>query len=332
MSNPRLTPCRDVLMSVPDRLRSEVCAAITRRLGLDPMAGAPGGGAHAVARVREAFPDVAVEALSDWIEQLPEAGPEWRCLASLLTNGETYFFRDWPWFESLETHILGPLIARRRQAADLRVRIWSVGCSTGEEPFSLAILLDRLLPDRADWLVRILATDVNGIALENAERGLYRRWSFRQAPQYLIDRYFATAGDGLLELDPMIRKMVTFAPLNLIADGDRLEDHDAKGMDLVVCRNVIMYFEQKMRRACIDRLQGALSPDGWLLTSSAESWPELFQPLAQIRLPDLIGFRTVQGSAPAEARRVERPSGASRPPPSRKRTTAAASPRPEPGP
>src|SRR5258708_12822682 len=96
MSNPRLTPCRDVLMSVPDRLRSEICVTITRRLGLDPMAGVPGGGAHAVARVREAFPDVAVEALSDWIEQLPEAGPEWRGLRNPLSNGETSFFLPWP--------------------------------------------------------------------------------------------------------------------------------------------------------------------------------------------------------------------------------------------
>ena len=94
-----------------------------------------------------------------------------------LTIGETYFFRHRAQFEALERTILPDLIARRSQ--ERRLRVWSAGCATGEEPYSLAIMLDRLLPDRASWSVMILGTDINRTSLEQAQRGTYRAWSFR---------------------------------------------------------------------------------------------------------------------------------------------------------
>jgi chemotaxis protein methyltransferase CheR len=95
-----------------------------------------------------------------------------------LTVGETHFFRNRPQFEALERHILPEIIDRRRDTR--RLRLWSAACSTGEEPYSLAILVDRLLADRAAWDVRILATDINRAALERARRGRYGAWSFRE--------------------------------------------------------------------------------------------------------------------------------------------------------
>lgn len=154
-----------------------------------------------------------------WLATLPDESPEWRRLAGHLTVGETYFFRDRACFEALEQQVLPSLIAARRADGVLRIRIWSAGCATGEEPYSLAILLDRLLFDLSDWALTILATDINPEALETARRGRYREWAFRETPAWVRDRYFQRRGGETLELDPRIRRMVTFAPLNLAEDG-----------------------------------------------------------------------------------------------------------------
>ena len=110
-----------------------------------------------------------------------------------LTIGETYFFRHRAQFDALERTILPDLIARRSQ--ERRLRIWSAGCATGEEPYSLAILLDRMLPDREAWSVMILGTDINRASLEQAQRGTYRSWSFRGVDQATQRRYFTRSGD-----------------------------------------------------------------------------------------------------------------------------------------
>src|SRR5205807_2307178 len=120
-------------------------------------------------------PQAYFGALSKW----PSEHPEWSRLVGYLTVGETYFFRDSACFDALEHTVFPSLIAARRADGSRRHRIWSYGCATGEEPYSLAILLDRLLPDRAEWSVTILATDVNPEALEVGRAGMYREWSFR---------------------------------------------------------------------------------------------------------------------------------------------------------
>ena len=106
----------------------------------------------------------------NWLTTLPDGSPEWWRLAGHLTVGETYFFRDPSCFEALEQQVLPSIIASRRAEGVLRLRLWSAGCATGEEAYSLAILADRLLPDRSDWVVTILATDINPDALEKAQR------------------------------------------------------------------------------------------------------------------------------------------------------------------
>ena len=135
-------------------------------------------------------------------------------LARQLTIGETYFFREQKSFELLERSILPELIAARR-GKEQRLRLWSAGCSTGEEPYSLAILLSRLLPDLKEWNVTILATDLNPHSIGKATRGVYSDWSFRGTPPWLRERYFSRHGENGYAIAAAIRKMVTFACLNL---------------------------------------------------------------------------------------------------------------------
>ena len=237
-----------------------------------------------------------------WLGLLPANDPEWRRLAAHLTVGETYFFRDRACFEALETRILPDLIASRREDGIRRLRLWSAACATGEEPYSLAILLDRLLPDRADWGVTILATDINGHALEAARRGHFRDWAFRETPGAIRQRYFKEGGAGTFELDPEIRRMVTFAPLNLAGDGYPALVTNTTVVDVLLCRNVLMYFTREAQRATAERLRGALAPGGWLAVSPAEASADLFRPLVQVSL-GAIFYRKEPGGASSPSAR-----------------------------
>ncbi len=231
-----------------------------------------------------------------WLATLPDESPEWSRLASSLTVGETYFFRDRSCIDALEQQILPALIAARRSAGFLRLRCWSAGCATGAEPYSLAILLNQLLPDHLKWGLTILATDINPAALELAQLGLYSSWALRETSQQIRDRYFHRRGKDTFELDPAIRQMVTFAPLNLAKDSFPALMTNTSAMDLIVCRNVLMYFTSDVQRATVARLQKALVTEGWLVVSPAETSTELFRPLMAVNLPGAIFYRKSQGA------------------------------------
>src|SRR5579863_9333039 len=131
---------------------------------------------------------------ADWLLSAPLTRPQLRTLASHLTIGETYFFREQKSFDALREHILPELI-RGRRGREQRVRLWSAACSTGEEAYSLAILLQQLLPDWRDWCVTILATDINERSLRKAAGGVYGDWSLRDSSSSFRDKYFTrTAG------------------------------------------------------------------------------------------------------------------------------------------
>ncbi len=191
-------------------------------------------------------------------------------LASRLTIGETYFFREQKSFEILENRILPDLIASRR-GREQRLRIWSAGCSTGEEPYSLAIMLSRLIPDLQEWQITILATDINSSALGKAVHGVYSDWSFRGVPQWIRQRYFTKTPEGRHELSCDIRRMVTFSILNLAEDNYPSLSTNTNAMDIILCRNVLMYFESKQQQQVIRCFKRSLLDGGWLVVSPCET-------------------------------------------------------------
>lgn len=223
-----------------------------------------------------------------WLATLSDQSPEWRRLASHLTVGETYFFRDHALFEALEKQILPSLIAARRAQGMLQLRLWSAGCATGEEPYSLAIILDRLLPDRSRWALTILATDISLEALHAAQHGTYRQWSFRNTPEWVRTRYFHNRDGETFEVAPGIRHTVVFAPLNLNDGSYPSVVTNTVAMDLIVCRNVLMYFTPQAQRATVARLREALVTGGWLVVSPAEASAELLSPLVPVQCSGAI--------------------------------------------
>src|SRR4030042_1729777 len=129
-----------------------------------------------------------------------------------------------------------------RPKTEKRLRFWSAGCSTGEEPFSLAILLDKLIPDLKDWNVTILATDINTGAIRKAEEGTYSDWSFRDNPPWFKEHYFEKVDGSHHRLLPRIRKIVTFWYLHLSEDHYPALQNNTNAMDFIFCRNVLMDF------------------------------------------------------------------------------------------
>ncbi|MBI3110454.1 MAG: tetratricopeptide repeat protein [Ignavibacteriales bacterium] len=210
-------------------------------------------------------------------------------LASLLTVGETYFFRDAGSFRALSEHILPALISSRRE--NKRLRIWSAGCCTGEEPYSIAMLLHSLLPDFKDWVITILGTDINPRFLHKASEGIYGEWSFRETPSWVQERFFVKRRDGRYEILPAIRDAVTFAPLNLIDDSYPSFLTNTNAMDLVLCRNVMMYFHPRRARTVVKKLFYALVDTGWLLVSPSEMSQTLFPEFESVPFSDAFCYR-----------------------------------------
>ncbi len=216
-------------------------------------------------------------------------------LASHLTIGETYFFREKRSFEILEGHILPELI-RLRQGTEKRLRIWSAGCCTGEEPYSIAILLHKMMPDLRDWNINILATDINPLFLKKAQEGIYGEWSFRDTPTWVKERYFNKKKDGRIEIIPNIKKMVNLSYLNLAEDVYPSLLNSTNAMDLIFCRNVLIYFTQERARRVIQNIHRSLVDGGWLFVSPSEGSQFLSSQFSTINFKGAILHKKDTGS------------------------------------
>ena len=189
-------------------------------------------------------------------------------LINAVTVGETHFFRDAAQMDALFRHVLPEIIQRRRNIRSLR--IWSAGCASGEEPYSIAMLLRELLPDVDEWSISILGTDINTEALNRANKAVYNDWAFReeQAKQWRV-RYFHQHGNRY-ELSPVIKNMVTFSRFNLVEDNFPDYQTNTMFMDLILCRNVMIYFSEVITKQIVEQFYDALIDDGWLVVGHAE--------------------------------------------------------------
>lgn len=195
-----------------------------------------------------------------------------RTLETLITT-ETSFFRDVRPFTSLQ-EVLIPLLMERRETSRT-LRFWSAACSTGQEPYSLAMLIRAHFPQLADWHVKILASDVSSEVLERARTGRYSQMEVnRGVPTQLLMRYFSR--DGLdWVVCPEIRRMVDFVEINLAQELPRLPQ-----MDIVFLRNVLIYFREDERRRVLERVARVIRRDGYLFVGGAETlitYQDLFE-------------------------------------------------------
>jgi len=221
-------------------------------------------------------------------------------LINLLTIGETYFFRDEAQFDALYTHILPSLIERKRtEAAAIgsntppQLRLWSAGCASGEEPYSLAILLKELIPDLERWRILILGTDINHDILKRAAEARYSDWSFRENRAKLFKaKYFTTEANGrFYQLNEAICRMVTFNYLNLTEATYPNYYNNTANMDLIVCRNVTIYFTQEITQQIIHRFYEALALNNWLMVGHAESSLSTYRAFQARNFPNTVLYQ-----------------------------------------
>ena len=211
----------------------------------------------------------------------PQREDEWSDLASALSNNETYFFRERAQLKALAAGVLDEFLKRSP-----RVRLWSAACSSGEEPYSLAMTLLET-GKMAEAMLTIRATDISTRVLDLADKGFYRALSFRATEPAMIQKWFQPQGDGFVVAE-RIKRMVSFARLNLL-DGPRVA---AEGpFDAIFCRNVLIYFDKPTQKRVVESFAKALRPGGYLFLGHAESLfhlTDLYEPIVG---PDAIVYR-----------------------------------------
>ncbi len=184
-----------------------------------------------------------------------------------ITINETYFFRDFPQLQGFAEHVLQDYIASQRRIFRKRLKIWSAACSTGEEPYTLAIILREAIEDYNDWNISVDATDIDNQVIQYAQRGIYSDRSMKDTPHLYRRKYFDELGQGW-QLKDNIRRQVQFESLNLI---DKTGMRDRRDYDFIFCRNVLIYFDDVSRKNVVNSLYDSLSPGGYLFLGHSES-------------------------------------------------------------
>ncbi len=266
-------------------------------------------------RLARRFSAKGAASCSEYLKQLTGSGfrdGELDSLVGELTIGETYFFRQPEHFQALREAVFPELL--ERNGASRRIRVWSAGCATGAEPYSIAILLDLDLRDRvAGWDISILATDINTEFLARAREAHYREWAFRETPAEVRQRCFERDGDAWV-LKPEFRRRVSFRRHNLAEDGDFASLGEP--FDLILCRNVMIYFNPELIRKTAAAFHRALAPGGWLGVGHAELNLEFFADFSSANPAGVTFYRklhpeSTQNRTPEPA---ESPDAQQRPP------------------
>lgn len=225
---------------------------------------------------------------------------EFSDLASVLSNNETYFFRERAQLRALCGDILTELLA-----FSPKLRVWSAACSSGEEPYSLAMtLLESGRIPEANITIR--ATDISPRVLELCARGFYRALSFRATEPAMVQRYFSPIGDGF-SIGERVKRMVQFSSLNLMDDAGVAANGP---FDAIFCRNVLIYFDKPTQKRVVESFAKALRPGGYLFLGHAESLFHLTELYEPIVLPEAIVYRVRPVAPVGSSVPAARPRGA----------------------
>ncbi len=222
-------------------------------------------------RIEKRMQALGIESAPDYIRRLRFTDPdssELQSLVNLLTINETYFFRDFPQLQCFGEHCLQDALDRKRAAGDRSLRIWSAGCSTGEEPFTIAIILMEMIDDIGAWDIAIEASDIDLTALEKCREGMYEERCLRDVPAPYLDRYFKRIRNGSFKLSATVRQMARFEHINL---SDKAAIRAKRDFDFIFCRNVLIYFDDVSRKRLVDQFYVALRPGGYIFLGSSES-------------------------------------------------------------
>ncbi|HEX5733056.1 MAG TPA: CheR family methyltransferase [Blastocatellia bacterium] len=238
-------------------------------------------------RLRKRMDELGLKAAHDYYCLLRDDRERDRELPTLLDRlmiCETSFFRNITQFELLTEVVLPDLITGKERTGSQLIRVWSAGCATGQEPYSLAICLNEALAGRGAWTIRVLASDLSFTALEKAQSGHYRRDQLGGISPEYFKSYFTEEG-GSYRINDFVRREVIFSYHNL------KHDNGMRGLDAIFCRNVLIYFGVEEQRRVIDRLTRCLAPGGYLFLGHAESLQGLSSRFTMVHRNKGIAYR-----------------------------------------
>jgi chemotaxis protein methyltransferase CheR len=267
--------------NLPDRLFLQFSQLVYEQCGINLHEGKK---ALLQARLNKRLRLTGIDSYEDYYEFITAPGNPGEFIHFLdsVSTNLTFFFRESQHFDFLEQTVLPEMVAKKRKEGSSRIRVWSSGCSTGEEPYSLAMCVAANIPDAARWDFRILATDISTRALEVASRGIYSDEKVQKVPPALRQVNFRKLsgpnGRAEFEVAPHMRQIVTFRRLNL------KDSYPFKGpFDFVFCRNVMIYFDKKTQEELVNKMAGFLAPGGYMFVGHSESLTGLAHKLTYVR-------------------------------------------------
>lgn len=238
-------------------------------------------------RLRKRMDELGIKIAQDYYCLLKDRAARERELPILLDTMmicETAFFRNLPQFDLLKEVVFPELLLEKERIGSRLIKAWSAGCSTGQEPYSLVICLNESLANREDWTVRVFASDLSFTALEKAQVGMYRRDQLKGIPTGHLEKYFREEESGYLIQD--------FTKHDVIFDYHNLKhDNGLRGLDLIFCRNVLIYFSVEQQRRLIEQFTRCLMPGGYLFLGHAESIQGLSNRFTMIHRNKGIAYR-----------------------------------------
>jgi len=229
----------------------------------------------------------------------PQRVQELQRMVTHLTNNETYFYREMPQLQVFADTVLRTVKEDKTQAEDRTLRILSAGCSTGEEAYTLAMIVYDSGQFFWGWDVRVVGMDVDQVALEKARKAVYHHNSFRSLSPALLERHFVKTGAGAAQVKEGIRRLVTFRQGNIV---DPASYEGLERLDVVFCRNVLIYFSDTMILKVVRLFHEALAPGGHLFLGHAESLSRITDLFTPIRFQGAMVYRKASDLARPEAR------------------------------
>jgi len=235
-------------------------------------------------RLQKRLKEVGLKSASEYISFLKysdKKGIELQELLNLITINETYFFRDFPQLEAF-VECLKLVVEKKVQKNDYTLKLWSAGCSSGEEVYTLAIILNEILENVKDWQITVLGSDLDLQILEKAKKGEYEYRSIKTCPEEYLKTYFDFLPEkDVYKVKDFLKDIVRFEHLNL---NDKEKMRFKKNFDFIFCRNVLIYFDDDSRRRVVEHFYSALNLGDYIFLGSSESMGRITNAFKLVRL------------------------------------------------
>ncbi|MGK0289455.1 MAG: chemotaxis protein methyltransferase CheR [bacterium] len=220
--------------------------------------------------------------------KLERKSEEFKNLINILTTNETYFYRNIPQLESFAEEALPLILEEKRKKGDFRLKIWSAASSSGEEAYTIAIMLREHVADFSKWRIEILASDIDDNILAKAKAGIYEKRAVKDVNPTLLRKYFDVVDGTKYSPKPEILKSVRFEKINLM---DRMSMRRNTGQDFVFCRNVLIYFDDEARKQVVNSIYNSLNPGGFIFLGHSESVGKISAAFKLVKFKKSLSYR-----------------------------------------